>query len=1020
MSFKQKSYKRFMAASATATLVASAVTPAAAASFSDVTSPYKEAVNYLVSNGIADGFSDTEFGISGQIKRVDMAIMLAKALKLDTSAAPDAGFSDVPKRGQGSVNALKAAGLVNGKTAVSFGSDQMMTRGEMALILAKAYKLQGTAELKFTDVPKQYVQSVQALVAAGITTGKSATRYGTSLPITRGEFAIFLHRAVKLDQTPPETPTPEPALEVTSVSASSKTIVQVVFNKAIDSASASNFSIAGGSVSSVTLNSSKTVATLQVTGLADETSYTVSFNGIKVSGNEANLSSKTFTTPAAPVKTWNLRASASSTSLTADGKTSTTITYQVVDASTGAVDTGADNVAIDVSTTQGTLDSIRVIMQNGTASVKLTSPVSSTDVTGSVTAKIASAAGDYASLFGKTASVSVSFKKPDVVGTVPILASASATQADRVRLQFDRAISLSALVETNEKGELLYTYKTGTGWSEPVVKADIPSGTAAGDIRHVLRKGSLGEFNLKVNGKVIQGLKTVSGDPSALDVILDSKESVLTNNTQISVSAAPEDSDGKVVQSSTKFYLTDAKKPEVVSAQADGLTKVKVNFSEALDNASFTVDARFVEGADKDFTVEFGEFNPVTQEDNRHVATITVNKTFNDGFSGAINGYFTAGQHKVEVAGIQDFAGNRGVTQNAAFTVAKSTVKPTATVKAASPEQFHVTFNTEVAGVAKATLKLQKYDNTTKTYVDSDVDYTVEKIADKNEYKVELSNGWGSETYYTGKYRILIEKEAITNTSNGVPNAELSLDLSYYGSPLTREDKTAPSLQSITRKANSTNAYIFTMSEPVKLSGDESVIFKGKDQNGNVKEIEVAASDIKMVEDGTDTKIEVITDQLQNHVNDDSYSTSWSGIIYKVADDVGVIAETSVSRSFTVSKQVTNVDFKISRVDTELSETKDKVIITFTEGVVYTGGANDATVSSVYTLNGSALPEGTTFTVANGDGNLKNGFEQVVISMPVGTLASSNVITVKSGLASYDGSVLIGGNIKEFPKLPLN
>ncbi|MEM1502821.1 S-layer homology domain-containing protein [Domibacillus sp. 8LH] len=1012
MDFKQKSYKRFMVASATATLVASAVTPAVAASFSDVTSPYKESVNYLVSNGIANGFSDTEFGISGQIKRVDMAIMLAKALKLNTSSAPDAGFSDVPARGQGAVNALKAAGLVNGKTSTSFGSDHMMTRGEMALILANAYELKGTAVLKFTDVPARYTNAVEALVAAGITTGKSATRYGTDLPITRGEFAIFLYRAEMLDKTPPVE---EPALEVVSVSASSKTSVQVTFSKAIDNATASNFTIAGGTVSSVSLNSAKTVATLQVTGLADATSYTVAFNGIKTSGNEATLASKTFKTPEAAVKTWNLRASVGSTSLTADGKTTTTITYQLADASTGTVDTAADNIAVDVSTTQGSLESTRVTMQNGMATVKLTSPVSSTDVTGSVTAKIASATGDYASIIGKTASVSVSFKKPDVVGTVPILASASTTQADRVRLQFDRAISLDALVETNEKGELLYTYKTGEAWSAPVVKADIPSGTVGKDIRHVLREDAV-----KVGEKTIQGLKVVSGDPSAIEVILN-KETTLTNNTQVSVSVAPEDSEGKVVQSSTKFYLTDAKKPEVVSAQADGLTKVKVNFSESVADANFTIDARFTEGAD--FTTEFGDFNPATQEDNRHVATITVDSDFNDGFTGAISGYFTAGQHKVEVASLQDWAGNRGITQNATFTVSKSTTKPTATVKVASPEQFHVTFNTEVSGVDESTLKFQEYNATSNTYVDSSAAYTVKKVADKNEYVVELLDGWSDTTYAAKKFRIFIPKETITNVTNGVQNVDLALNLSYSGSPLTKVDTTGPVLQSITRKAGTTDTYIFTMSEPVQLSelGDEdaneAVVFTGKNKDGVVKTAtEITRSNINLVEDGTDTKLEVVSDELQDLVNEDAYSTSWSGVIKNIKDDLGNATITSVSKSFTVSKQVTNVDFKISTVTAATVGEKDEIRLTFTEGVVYTGGANDATVASVYTLNGSSLPEGTTFTVANPDEVSSNGYEQVVITLPKETLASSNVITVKSGLASYDGSVLIGGNTKEFAK----
>lgn len=1012
MSFKRKSYKQFIAASATAALVASAVTPAAAASFSDVTSPYKQAVNYLVSKEIAKGFSDTEFGISGQIKRVDMAIMLAKALKLNITSAPNAGFTDVPDRGVGAVNALKAAGLVNGKTAKSFGSDHMMTRGEMALILAKAYDLEGTAALKFTDVPPRYVEAVKGLVDEGITTGKSATRYGTDLPITRGEFAIFLYRSEMLDKEPPVT---EPALDVTSVTASSKTTVQVTFNKAIDSAAVSNFSISGGNVTSVSLNSAKTVATLNVTGLADTTTYTIAFNGIKTSGNAATLASKTFKTPAAAVKTWNLRASASSTSLTADGKTTTNVTYQLVDASTGLVDTAADNIVVDISATQGKLETTSVTMQNGTATVKLTSPVSSTDVTGSVTAKISTASGNYTSVIGKTASVSISFKKSDTVGTVPILASASSTQADRVRLQFDRSISLDALVETNEKDELLYKYKTGVStWSAPVTKDDIPNDVEAGDIFHVLKPNAVSVTDGAI--KEIVGLKTVSDNANAIDVILKAtSENVLTNNKQITINVSPTDTEDRTIQSSAKFYLTDAKKPEVLSAQTDELNKLKVSFSEALNAAAFSIDARFVEGTH--FNVKFGEFNPATQEDNRHIATLTLTGAYDDDATGSIAGYFTAGQHKVEVSGMEDWAGNKGVTQNATFTASKSTTKPTATVKVASPEQFHVTFNTEVSGAEQA-LKLQKYNTTTKQYEEfTDLNYEITKIDDKNEYVVELLDSWGDTNYAADKFRLYAAKDEIANLSNGALNAEISLSLSYSSSPLSKLDTVMPSLQSITRKTNSTDTYIFTMSEPVKLDDGESVVFKGKDKDGDVEEVTVTGEDINIVDDGTDTKLEVVSSALQNFVNDDGHSTSWSGIIKNVADDVGNVTETSASKSFTVSKQVNNVDFKINAVAGATVSGKDQVKITFTEGVQYTGGSNDATLASVYTLNGSALPAGTTFAVKNEDGISKNGFEVVVITLPAETLSNvSNVITVKSGLASYDGSILIGGNEKAFTK----
>ncbi|KMY55618.1 hypothetical protein AC623_18175 [Bacillus sp. FJAT-27231] len=203
MAFKSNNYRKFVAASATATLVATAVSPAlaaptsAAASFTDVSDRYKEAVDYLVDHKITIGITPTKYGTQENIKRVDVAVMLAKAVLTEgqIADAKSSGFTDVPARAKLYVDALKEQGIVNGKTATSFGADASITRGEAALMLAKAYNIEGNVDnVKFTDVSSRYKAAVAALVDNGITTGKLNNRFGTADPITRGELAIFLHR----------------------------------------------------------------------------------------------------------------------------------------------------------------------------------------------------------------------------------------------------------------------------------------------------------------------------------------------------------------------------------------------------------------------------------------------------------------------------------------------------------------------------------------------------------------------------------------------------------------------------------------------------------------------------------------------------------------------------------------------------------------------------------------------------------------------------------------------------------
>ncbi|GKW44797.1 S-layer homology domain-containing protein [Planococcus sp. NCCP-2050] len=162
--------------------------------FTDVAEKYMPSVMYLIQEDITKGYSNNKFGTGDSIKRVDAAIMLAKALKLNLDDEPS-GFKDVPKRGIEYVNALKAEGIINGKSATEFGSNDLITRGEMAIMLTRAYRMNAiTKDTAFTDVGGRYRDAVAALVEYQITNGKTATTFGTIDPITRGDYAIFLYK----------------------------------------------------------------------------------------------------------------------------------------------------------------------------------------------------------------------------------------------------------------------------------------------------------------------------------------------------------------------------------------------------------------------------------------------------------------------------------------------------------------------------------------------------------------------------------------------------------------------------------------------------------------------------------------------------------------------------------------------------------------------------------------------------------------------------------------------------------
>jgi 5-hydroxyisourate hydrolase-like protein (transthyretin family) len=194
MAYQPKSYRKFVATAATATIVASAVAPVSAAGFTDVSDKYKEAVDFVVEKG-ANGLTETSFGVSKEIKRVDAAVLLANVLELDIENAPASGFTDVPARAQGHVNALKEAGITSGKTTTKFDAESPITRGELAIWIQRGFELEGSADLAFTDVGDRYVEAVKALVTNEITNGVSDTKFGVGQNAKRGDYAIFLHEA---------------------------------------------------------------------------------------------------------------------------------------------------------------------------------------------------------------------------------------------------------------------------------------------------------------------------------------------------------------------------------------------------------------------------------------------------------------------------------------------------------------------------------------------------------------------------------------------------------------------------------------------------------------------------------------------------------------------------------------------------------------------------------------------------------------------------------------------------------
>ncbi|KZE49511.1 sugar-binding domain protein [Brevibacillus parabrevis] len=832
-------------------------------------------------------------------------------------------------------------------------------------------------------------------------------------------------------------PTTPGELKVESVSAITKTKVTLKFNKDVDAVKAENFTVAGASVTAATLAEDKRSVTLTLSGLSYGTQYTLVTKQVLVDGKPIDVADSKFTTPpVTDLYNLELTTSAPGDQILANGIDNLVVTAKLLDKVTGQVDTNADNVVIEFRTTYGNLGNTRVTVQNGIATVTLRSEFSQQDLVAKVDAKVIEASGDYKELIGQiigTKDVHFKVKLDDInPDQKPAVVSAGSNQADRLTVNFNKDVTVTDFAQYDEVAK---KFK---------LNADNTLALKAGTSITVSQKDNNGQT---VTKKVL-GLKPVSGNTKALEVILDRNE-YLTDNKAVEVQFVQ---DSNVGPQTTKadFILADARKPEATSAVSQDLKTVKVKFSEAIAKADVSLDGGITE---IESSVP-GEFNAATLEDTRDVLTI---KTKN---------YLTAGVHSVQLSKVYDFAGytdekNISTSQSLDFSVAGDDSIPTSTVSVESPEQFRVVFNKQVSGLTVANTKLQvavknadgtvewkNVEDTTNKYAHTP-QLTIDTVSD-SEYVFELTQDWTriyntnttTKNYYNDNYRLFIPAKSVVNPANGKQNVDIIMPLN--DSIMTTPDTTSPAIRDIKEIASS--RYNVEMSKPVKLPGKDNhnpqldtpsqsqgttvptpiVEFLGKDKDGNVVTIKGAVVDYTDT-NKADKQFEVVPqpepgqDSPQAIVNKGG-SQTWTLVVRSISDDVGNTAQT-LTKDFTIKPDVVVAD-DVFMVEGKLPDNTDwhgvvgylngagddTVVLTFTSGVQYTGTDKNAVNPSNYTLDGENLPKGTLITVEDADNNIANGYERVVITLRNDTLktAQSNVITVSKNLVSYKGTKLTG------------
>ncbi|MFJ7825452.1 S-layer homology domain-containing protein [Psychrobacillus sp. NPDC096623] len=172
--------------------------------FTDVssTNQFYEHIYYLYEQNVINGKGPNTFAPKNNVTRGEAALMLARALKLDT-AKRDTVFNDVSSQSvsSGAIQSAYDAGIINGYTKTTFGIDDPIKRGDMASLLARAFKLVDEEVIPFEDVAisSSAYSSIRKVYAAGIAGGFSPVKFEVNKPVTREQFSAFLARALNDD-----------------------------------------------------------------------------------------------------------------------------------------------------------------------------------------------------------------------------------------------------------------------------------------------------------------------------------------------------------------------------------------------------------------------------------------------------------------------------------------------------------------------------------------------------------------------------------------------------------------------------------------------------------------------------------------------------------------------------------------------------------------------------------------------------------------------------------------------------
>lgn len=852
-----------------------------------------------------------------------------------------------------------------------------------------------------------------------------------------------------------------------TAAANSNTEVRVSFNKEIDAPEPANFTVSDGvTVAKAELSDDKKSVVLTIGGAEHGKTYDLTVSGIKVAGKEQAEQKLTFTVPAAEVK-YPLTLEAKDTILKSDGQSQTVVTFTIKDANGNVVHDKGVEVAF--ATSLGKFAEQRVAVQDGVATVMYTSEVLMDTQQAKITATIVEST-ENKELLGLNTSTSITLtpnpESLEDTSVGAIITSATAPTADRVIAYFNQKVKAA-------------DFKTESG------KVDFSK--FACTVQSGLDNGFEWVQGVSKSHNIV-GILDVDSDENALQLLVDRP---MIDNTNVKVEFENKTKANSLVSAKNTVYfkLTDARQPAFLGASGSGLREITVNFSEAVLPTSYcdggASESKFAGDNPENYLIDGvpltqlgvtaadikapseekadstdGSLAMISEKDdepkgtqarageiqigsyskdgdNRHVVKIKLGRDF----------YLTPGTHRISVSNVGDWAAKTDRERNIVntegfdFVVEGNDEAPKFTVTEQSPEQWLVSFNSDVEPVSgndslrtrnssqiQSLLKLQQKDSSGWTDISTSSEsdknpIRVSQIKDTNNYIVEVTKDWTQvyntastrSNYFNHDLRLHIDADKIVNLANDKKNPELNVDLN--GTIMKSPDVESPTITEVVpaldKAGNVLDSWNVTLSEPVKLSQDANLegLTPSQEQeaatnSSNVDMMGIPAPSAEFIRvDNTQTINGVITSRQFVDAEDRTINVApetaltpgeWRLVVSSISDDYGRTTATA-THNITVVGDNVKTGFKVvwAAVGDKLDYTAANfngrgryIYVKFNKPVTMTGNSVNAQVTGNYTINGSTLPTGTDIRahIQGYDSHIRNVTDSITIVLPEGNV----------------------------------